>query len=266
VKVLASDRSGLFATMAAGVDWAVGRGANIITVSAGGTQNDLRLSNSVMNAISSGVTFIAAAHNDGSTIRFPARLPGVIAVGATTATDRRASFSNFGPELSLVAPGTNIYSISRNGRTQREWGTSLAAPQVAGAAALLLSIRSDLGPTELRELLCAGADDRVGAVTEDVRGFDRFHGFGRLNIAASLTLASTRLHILHGPGVIEIHWDSPDNAWDRQPFRVETAISPFGPWEILAVSVPNINNGKAAYAVPGGDSSRFFRVRIQAGE
>ena len=86
-----------------------------------------------------GVTVIVAAGNDGlSTGRPAANCRGVISVGATDATGRRASFSNFGPDVSLSAPGVNILSTSNTGTTTPPDtyglanGTSLATPQVTG--------------------------------------------------------------------------------------------------------------------------------------
>ena len=234
VKVLASDRSGLFSTLADGIYWAVDHGARVITLSAGGLDNNLTLSNAVNYALESGVTFVAAAHNDGGAIRFPARMDGVIAVGATTQTDRRASFSNFGPELSLVAPGTNIYTFGRSGVRVRDWGTSLAVPQVAAAVSLLLSVRPDLKPEQIGELLCAGADDQVGVAWEDLPGFDPHHGYGRLNLRAALELARTTLTVSATGGEVVVRWGSPANAVQKRSYALEGAEKPDGPWTFLA--------------------------------
>jgi subtilisin family serine protease len=272
VKVLGSDRSGLFSTLSDGIDWAVSQGANVIVLSAGGTQGNATLSNAVTRAISGGVVFVAASHNDGGAVRFPARLAGVIAVGATTDSDRRASFSNFGPELSLVAPGTNIYTFGRSGILLRNWGTSLAAPQVAGAASLLLSLRPELTPAQVRELLCAGADDQAGAAHEDRPGFDPYHGYGRLNIHSSLLLAQTTLNITAAAnGTVQLRWQAPLNASAKQPFLIETASDPTGPWHSHgeASAEIRINAGSAEWssASPPGTAAgldrHFYRIRIR---
>jgi hypothetical protein len=272
VKVLASDRSGLFSTLADGIDWAVERGAHIISLSAGGTQDNMTLSNAVARAINRGVVFVAAVHNDGASIRFPARIPGVIAVGASTELDRRASFSNFGPELSLLAPGTNIYTVGRFGLRQVTWGTSMAAPQVAGAAALLLSIRPDLTPSQVRELLCAGADDQVGAAGQDTPGFDHHHGFGRLNIHASLLLARAQLEILRGTNSVQLSWIAPSNSSIKRPFEIQFSNRPEGPWQTLPDSSQIIfsegranwvDDGSETGSPPAFNTPRFYRLKIR---
>jgi thermitase len=272
VKVLASDKSGLFSTLADGIDWAVAQGAHVISLSAGGTQSNLTLSNAVMRAISHGVVFVAAVHNDGGSIRFPARMPGVIAVGATTALDRRASFSNFGPELSLVAPGTNIYTVGRFGLRQVSWGTSMSAPQVAGAAALLLSIRPELNPEQVRELLCAGADDQVGLTTQDTPGFDTHHGFGRLNLHASLLLAGAGLEITRETNFVQLSWRAPANSEVKRPFEIQFAGRPDGPWQPLSDSPRMtfsegrgswVDDGSETGSPPALEMPRFYRLRIR---
>jgi subtilisin family serine protease len=247
------------------VDWAVAQGARIIALSAGGFDSNITLSNALTEAIAKGVVVIAAAHNDGGPIRFPARLPSVIAVGATTMTDARAPFSNFGRELSLVAPGTNIYSVSRLGRTQREWGTSLAVPQVAGAAALILALRPELGPDQVRELLCAGADDLVGTPTEDTPGFDRFHGYGRLNVNATLRLALTQLRVRRQGNRWLVSWLAPSNADVKRPFGVEVASRPEGPWKPIPSAAVSYESDTASWLDDTADAApqRFYRLRIQ---
>ena len=193
LKVLDQNNIGLYSWWAQAIDYAVSNGCKVINLSAGGSGSDFTLTRAITNAIAHGVIFITITHNDGTgAIRFPGSLPGSITVGATDEQDRRAGFSNYGPEIDLVAPGTNIATISRTGTLQKWWGTSFAAPQVAGVCALLASVRPLLDQEQARALLCAGADDQVGDAT-DTPGFDYYFGWGRLNAYNSVLLAQTRI-------------------------------------------------------------------------
>lgn len=222
VKVLDSSKSGLYSWWAQGVNFAVNNGAKVINLSAGGSTSSITLTRAITNAIAHGVIFVTITHNDGSdVIRFPGRLTDCITVGATDQQDRRAGFSNYGPEIDLCAPGTNIYTVSRTGTLTYYWGSSVAAPQAAGVASLLASVRPDLTQTTARRLLCAGAEDGVGDAT-DTPGFDDYYGWGRLNAYNSLLLAQTRVDQFRwSNNVLHLSWPSPANASNKQPFQVQ---------------------------------------------
>jgi subtilisin family serine protease len=235
VKVLGYDNTGPYSWWAQGVDFAVSNGAKIINLSAGGFGTSTTLTRAINNAIAQGVIFVTIAHNDGSVLRFPGNLPDCITVGATDDQDRRCGFSNFGPELDLVAPGTNIFTVSRNGTLQGWSGTSLAAPLTAGVCALLTSVRPDLNQKQARALLVAGAVDPVGG-SEDLPGFDPYYGWGRLSALNSLLLAQTRIRSVAETNGTDLHlsWLCPSNASAKQPFQVERALSPTGPWTVVS--------------------------------
>jgi len=116
VKVLDSSGWGYYSWWADGIEWAVSNGADVINLSAGGSSSDTTLSNAIMDAVSRGVIFVTIAHNDGSsTIRFPGCMRTCITVGGTTTNDSHATWSNYGPEIDLVAPAENIRVILRDG-------------------------------------------------------------------------------------------------------------------------------------------------------
>jgi subtilisin family serine protease len=124
----------------------------------------------VNNLASKGVAVIAASGNDGvvGAVSFPACLSGTVAVGSTTKSDGVSSFTNTHPSLiDLLAPGSQIVSAYPDARAFRASGTSAAAPHVAGAWALLSSLRPDDGPAAILSALRAeGApvlDTRTGA-------------------------------------------------------------------------------------------------------
>ena len=154
VRVLDCAGYGTDAQVIAGVDWVTGqRQANptapaVANMSLGGADNGTVFDAAIRNSIASGVTYVFAAGNDntnGCTTYSPARVREGVTVGATTKTDARSSFSNYGDCLDLFAPGgdalfNGIVSASYSSDTgsATKSGTSMAAPHVAGAAALYL--------------------------------------------------------------------------------------------------------------------------------
>ena len=152
VRVLDGQGNGSDSTIAAGILWAATNPVpvQVITMSLAGVGGcGPTLANAINVARSRGIVVIAAAGNDGADARgyAPASCPGVIAVGATDAGGARAPFSNYGSVVDISAPGTNVLSTAArraaNGGVEVGWatqsGTSMAAPAVAGAAALLAS-------------------------------------------------------------------------------------------------------------------------------
>ncbi len=140
VKVLSSGGSGSWSTVIQGINYATSNGARVINLSLGAYSGSSSLQSAIDNAWNNGVVIAAAAGNDGVTSQlYPAAYPNCIAVAASTTTDSRASFSNYGASwVDVAAPGVSIYSTYGSSYTYLD-GTSMAAPHVAGAAALLYS-------------------------------------------------------------------------------------------------------------------------------
>ncbi|WP_296696937.1 S8 family serine peptidase [Thiocapsa sp. UBA6158] len=162
VKVLDCNGSGLTSGVISGVDWVI---ANkqlpaVANMSLGGSYS-ASLNLAVKRAIDSGITVVAAAGNDNENAcsGSPASTPEALTVGATTPTDGRASFSNWGTCLDLFAPGEGITSasISSDTATSVKNGTSMAAPHVAGAAALYLHTDPGASPAEVASALNTNA-------------------------------------------------------------------------------------------------------------
>jgi cell wall-associated protease len=163
VKVLDGDNYGFYSWWAQGIDFAVANGAKVINLSSGGDLNSAVLTTSIMNAIAQGVIFVTITHNRGENfVRFPGRLAAAITVGATERDGVKTDFSNWGQGIDLVAPGRDIYTVTTAGGITRWWGTLFAAPQVAGAAALLAALRPTINQSELEMLLTLGAIDQGG--------------------------------------------------------------------------------------------------------
>jgi subtilisin family serine protease len=146
VKFLSKEGSGDTAGAIKSIDYAVSRGAKVLSNSWGGpgdAENDA-LKESIMRADKAGVLFIAAAGNDGGNNdtkgSYPASFntPNMIAVAATDANDGLAYFSNRGAKTVHVgAPGVDVYSTTPGNTYQKMSGTSMACPHVAGVAALV---------------------------------------------------------------------------------------------------------------------------------
>lgn len=139
-RVLDSGGSGSTSVIARAIlDAGVGPGV-VINMSLGGPYADTVLDDAIRVVTDRGAVVVAAAGNAGSEApSYPGCSPGVIGVGATTQTDTRASFSNFGACVDIAAPGVDILSAIP-GNDYAVWsGTSMAAPHIAGVAALVLS-------------------------------------------------------------------------------------------------------------------------------
>lgn len=151
------------AAMAA-IDYATTRDVDIINASWGNYQNSQALSDSIRAAGDTGVLFVAAAGNDGLdtdlTPHFPSSydLPNVVSVAATDNRDARWFSSNHGRvSVDLGAPGVSVLSTIPGGYALLS-GTSMAAPHVSGAAALIRSTLPDVQPTIIRQMLIDGSD------------------------------------------------------------------------------------------------------------
>jgi subtilisin family serine protease len=187
--------AGLLDNINSAVKWAVDHGADVINMSLGvrHTGGGLPHAEVVDYARRNGVTIVAASGNDGREERYyPGALPHVVAVGAFGRDGGVAPFSTYGEQVSLVAPGTDIFSSSLENGYAFSTGTSHAAPFVAGAAALLKSYARERGGPPLADRqvkhLLKHTADRV-----DERWKTRRAGFGRLNVADALRLLEHRL-------------------------------------------------------------------------
>jgi serine protease len=202
------------------------RRADVINMSLGGGSHSGAEQNLYQRVRGEGVIVVAAAGNDDTDQpMYPAAYEGVLSVGATDCRDERAGYSNYGPTISLSAPGggancglsngqilSTIGSGSGESRTSaygRLQGTSMAAPHVAGVMALMRAVYPDLTPNQVDALL------ENGELTDDL-GHENF-GHGRINAAKAVQAAQSAAdgevptRITARPSVLYLGHDSEAN-------------------------------------------------------
>ncbi|WP_432032315.1 S8 family peptidase [Streptomyces antibioticus] len=173
VRVLDNNGSGTTAGVIAGIDWVTRNhsGPSVANLSLGGGASST-LDTAVRNSIASGVTYAVAAGNSSANASSysPARVTEAITVGATTRTDARASYSNYGSVLDIFAPGSSITAgwYTSDTATNTISGTSMATPHVAGAAAVYLAGHTSATPAQVATALTSGAT--TGKVTSPGTG------------------------------------------------------------------------------------------------
>ncbi|MFD8466592.1 S8 family peptidase [Streptomyces cyaneofuscatus] len=166
VRVLNNSGSGTTAGVIAGVDWITANrtSSSVANVSLGGGASTT-LDDAVRRSIAAGVTYAIAAGNSNALASnySPARVDTALTVGATTRTDARASYSNYGPRVDLFAPGSDITAgwATSDTATYTGNGTSFAAPHVAGAAAVYLTNHPGASPAAVGAALVNGATNNV---------------------------------------------------------------------------------------------------------
>ena len=165
VKVLSSTGSGSLDWIIGGIDWAIANNMDIINMSLGTSSYSQSLEDACNKAYDAGIIIVAAAGNSGNrpgnrdTVEYPGGYASVIAVAASDSNDSRATFSSTGPAVELIAPGVGILSTTPGNNYSYYSGTSMAAPHVAGVAALVLAANSELSNIQVRSILQSTAED-----------------------------------------------------------------------------------------------------------
>jgi subtilisin family serine protease len=196
VKVLDCHGAGDSVAVARGILYAARNGARVINVSLGGLEESTLVNDAVAEAMSAyGAIVVAAAGNSGtSPVAFPARIPAVVAVGATRSSQpaARAEFSSYGEGIDVVASGEHIIGTVPAARCNQLVpclpggpygygdGTSFSAPQVSGLVALMLSLKPSLTAEQVIGIIRATATPLPPGTTPG------WAGAGRINMLAAL--------------------------------------------------------------------------------
>ncbi|MCB0320759.1 MAG: S8 family serine peptidase, partial [Bdellovibrionales bacterium] len=186
LKFLGANGGGSTMDAIVGIDYARQMGVDVINASFGGRYASSLLEDSIRQAEEAGVLFVAAAGNNGTDNdaipHYPSgfEIDGILSVGATDDGDALAWFSNFGASsVDVAAPGVSILSTLPNNGYGVLSGTSMAAPHVAGLAALVKSIYPDLTPSELKNVIVNSVDGVGGLSGKLLSG-------GRINAASAV--------------------------------------------------------------------------------
>lgn len=215
--------------LAAAIDWAwASNRSDILSISWHIDVGQTAISNAIHRAVTQGrggskgcLVVVASGNEDDNVLNFPASNPEVMAVGALTYCGVRKSQtscdgqnwgSNYGTGLDVVAPGVSLYSTDLQGSAGVNSGdysgfdgTSAAAPVVAGVAALVLSINSNLTQLELRKLIESTTDKMsysytAGAGENTALTWNNEVGYGRVNAYNAVTKAIGGP--ISGPGLV----------------------------------------------------------------
>jgi serine protease len=218
VKVLDNRGQGSYDTIAQGIIYAADRGARIINMSLSGRDASSALAEAVNYAAGKGVLLVAAAGNSGGAVQYPAAYDAVLAVGSVGYNRVRVDYSDFGPQIELVAPGgdTDVdlnHDGYPDGILQQTFqgdvtnfgfyfyeGTSMATPHVSGVAALLFAHNPAASASQVRQVMEATAQDLGPA------GRDNEYGYGLVQAADALaaiggppTMTPTSTPTIPGP-------------------------------------------------------------------
>ncbi|MFG3715637.1 S8 family serine peptidase [Micromonospora sp. NPDC047730] len=209
-KVLNDSGAGFESQIIAGMQWAVAHNADVVSMSLGSVQPTTTCDDPISQAVnelsgSSRSLFVIAAGNIGSsqnTVSSPGCATSALTVGAVDSTNATAQFSSRGPvggthvlKPEIAAPGVGILAAAAGGRGLYAYramsGTSMAAPHVAGAAAIAKEANPTLTGAQLKDLLTSSADPTVAGAAQEV-------GAGRLDIARMLSQKITGQSSVYG--------------------------------------------------------------------
>ncbi len=243
LRVLDAYGNGSYANTAEAIRYAVDHGARVINMSIGGVKYSEVLESAVNYAASQGVILVAATGNSGaSTVLYPAAFAPVIAVGATDSSNLRASFSNTGNAIDVMAPGVSIFSTYPGNQYGYNSGTSMATPMVAGYAALLASLPGMNTSMKIIGVINATALDLGSS------GWDPYNGHGLIQIGPGILYALGYLPTLTPTTAIIKHTLVPD-----EPYT--STVVPLNPSPFNSLPTPTFSMSTATVTVTPGEIS-----------
>ncbi|MCI0717061.1 MAG: S8 family serine peptidase [Chlorobi bacterium] len=195
-KNLDEENLGEYSWWSASLYYSANNGAKVINMSEGGYDYSKTLANAVNYAYDAGCLIVASMMNKNNDDQYyPASLPNVIAIGATDTDDSRCreftwgGGSNWGKHISVVAPGNKIYGLDYKDNYNYDvyWsGTSQSTAYVSAIASILIAQDPSRTNRDLKEIITKSAIDKVGDPREDTPGWDKYYGYGRVDLYQAL--------------------------------------------------------------------------------
>ena len=268
VRALDDDGYGTDSMLAEAIVYAADNGADVINASWGRRGTSQVLADAIAYAHSLGVVFVAAAGNDSIDAGefVPANVATAIAVAAVGSNNALAHFSNRGAKIELAAPGVDILSLeSGTGGYITSSGTSMAAPHVSGAAALILSMHPSYTQEQVRQAL------RFSATDWGPLGRDSSFGYGLVNPAGALTVTSPLgvqlvAPVREGEAILAVTVLSGTAAgvgFDRYVLDLGRGENP-EQWTVLRQSSVSVVNGPLGTFDPTVLPDGLYSVRLRA--
>jgi subtilisin family serine protease len=198
VKVLSDKGDGRVSDVIEGLFWAKNNSMQVASMSLGMSEDSQALHDAIDEVSAGGVLIVAAAGNSGvasgagDTMSYPAKYDGVLAVSAVNKYNHRPFWSSTGSTLGVTAPGVNIRSTVPGGKYATYSGTSMAAPHVAGVAALVYGVHPDWSNQQVRQQIIS---------TATPLGNSWFYGAGLVNAAAASGVSADASANAAGAGI-----------------------------------------------------------------
>ncbi|MEW6016184.1 MAG: S8 family serine peptidase [Candidatus Zixiibacteriota bacterium] len=272
--------------------YAADNGADVINMSFGLPYASQLMEEAMAYARAKGVVLCAAAGNDFTEfVNYPASSPLTIAVGATDDSDHVASFSTYGNHLDICAPGHSILSLRAgntdmyadsyprepnvhiiNTRYYLASGTSMACPYVVATAAYLRAVSPGLSPQRVQEILQSSADDILDpyGVNWYLPGWDKFSGYGRVNLYQTLQAAPEIRARITSPlpneilsGTVDIAGIADGSSFTEYTLEYGQGGNPPN-WTVINTSSSPVSSGLLGSWDTAGLNGRYT-IRLQAG-
>lgn len=246
-----------------GINWAWQNGADVISNSWGSAVQYQVIDDAINNALQNGrngkgTIIVFATGNDYGAVAYPANSnPNILSIGAITSSGTRSSFSNYGNQLDVVAPGSAILSTIPNNQTLSKNGTSMATPHVAGVAALILSVNPSLTAQQVRNIIEQTAQKVGGYSYTTTAGrpngtWNNQMGYGLVDAYASVLMAQSMRS--------DLYIKDSQNDTGAEP----NTVTPYM-WESNNIWVRNYNDSGLTHQNPdysANGNDNYVKVRV----